>query len=179
MTTSVQVLQYIKSEMPRVTSTQAMKLLYYTQAWSLVWTGRQAFSDPVIAWQYGPATLDAYQAFQNQVQPRRDLIGADLKSVVDAVIVHYGQMTAGQLRDMTHSERPWRNVYYAADGGHEARRAISLTDMKKEYTMQALKGKGPTKPQLHSAVVNQAAFEALLDRVRAEDREALDILASR
>lgn len=178
MTNSVQVLEYLKSALPGVGLTQAMKLLYYTQAWSLAWTGREAFSDPVIAWQYGPATLNAFQSFRGVI-PQQHGLDPELRATVDSVVKHYGHMPAWQLRDLSHSEQPWRGAYYSLDGGHEAGKPISLTDMKREYTMQALKGVGPTKPSMGAAIVDQAEFEKLLNRVRTEDREALDALASR
>lgn len=178
MTTSIQVLQYIKSAMPHVNNTQAMKLLYYTQGWSLTWTGEEAFSDPVIAWQFGPAVLSAYQAFPH-VQPRRDCVNPGVRTIVDAVIGHYGHMSAANLRDLSHSESPWIKAFNAPDGGHEARKPISATDMKKEFTMQSIKGQGPTKPMTAGRIMEKSKFDKLLGRIRSEDREALDALASR
>jgi len=180
MTTSLQVLSYLKAVMPEINNTQAMKLLYYSQAWSLTWTGRRAFSDPVIAWQFGPAIMRAHNTFL-RVRARSYCLDQtpEVKATVDSVLRYYGHMSASELRDLSHSESPWKNAYNAADGGHEARNAISEKDMKREYTMQAMNGLGPTKPRSEDAVVGRSKFEAILDKVRAEDREALDILATR
>lgn len=178
MTTSVDVLQYIKFALPEVSVTKAMKLVYYTQAWSLAWTGQDAFSDPVVAWQYGPTTELAYKNFTATV-PRTDGISAELKSVIDAIIGYYNPFTATQLVDRTHSESPWKKTFNSLSGGHEAGRAIAPTDMKKEYTMQALKGVGPTRPSFEAAIIDDEKFEVLLSKIRTERREALDLLASR
>lgn len=178
MTTSVDVLQYIKFALPEVSVTKAMKLVYYTQAWSLAWTGQDAFSDPVVAWQYGPTTELAYKNFTATV-PRSDGISAELKSVVDAIVGYYNQFTATQLVDRTHSESPWKKTFNSLSGGHEAGSAIAPTDMKKEYTMQALKGEGPTRPSFDAAIIGDEKFEKLLSKIRTERREALDLLASR
>lgn len=178
MTTSVDLLQYIKFALPEVSVTKAMKLVYYTQAWSLAWTGQDAFSDPVVAWQYGPATELAYKHFTATV-PRSDSISAELKSVVDAIIGYYNPFTATQLVDRTHSESPWKKTFHSLSGGHEAGRAIAPTDMKMEYTMQALKGEGPTRPSFDAAIIDDEKFENLLSKIRTERREALDLLASR
>lgn len=178
MTTSVDVLQYIKFALPEVSVTKAMKLVYYTQAWSLAWTGQDAFSDPVVAWQYGPTTELAYKNFTATV-PRSDGISAELKSVIDAIIGYYNPFTATQLVDRTHSESPWKKTFNSLSGGHEAGRAIAPTDMKKEYTMQALKGVGPTRPSFEAAIIDDEKFEVLLSKIRTERREALDLLASR
>jgi uncharacterized phage-associated protein len=50
----VEVALYILSKQGPMTGTKLAKLLYYSQAWHLVWHGEPLFGDRIEAWAGGP-----------------------------------------------------------------------------------------------------------------------------
>lgn len=178
MTDSIDVLKYIKSQLPSVTKTKALKLLYYAQAWSLVWDGRRLFPEDVRAWQYGPVEPNAFVHFDG-TSANADAVPKRTKEVTDAVLQYYGSRSAKELTAMTHSERPWSDAYEGPDGGHAKGNLISESAMTREYTEQSLRGGGPRKPGACAVDARAADVDRLLNRARANWRETLDILANR
>lgn len=98
-----------------ITNMQLQKLLYYVQGWSLAEFQRPAFKDRIEAWQHGPVVPEVYRQYKASEAfpltpvhiPPGDLDAHDRK-LVDWVMSYYGQFSASRLRDMTHTERPWR-----------------------------------------------------------------------
>ena len=178
MTNSIDVLNYIKSQLPDVAKTKALKLLYYAQAWSLVWDGRKLFPEDFRAWQYGPVEPNAF-FHSDGTSANADAVPKRAKEVTDAVLRHYGSLSAKELTAMTHSERPWAEAYEGPDGGHAKGRIISESAITREYTEQSLRGEGPRKPGGYAVDARAADVDRLLNQARADWRETLDILANR
>ena len=178
MTNSIDVLNYIKSQLPDVAKTKALKLLYYAQAWSLVWDGRKLFPEDFRAWQYGPVEPNAFFHFDG-TSANADAVPKRAKEVTDAVLRHYGSLSAKELTAMTHSERPWAEAYEGPDGGHAKGRIISESAITREYTEQSLRGKGPRKPGAYAVDARASDVDRLLNQARVDWRETLDILANR
>ena len=96
------------------------KLVYYAQGFRLALVGLPLFDDPIEAWEHGPVVPSLYHAFK---QHRAESIprpedGIDLeryppevKELLDEVYSVFGQFSATKLRNMTHSEPPWREAY--------------------------------------------------------------------
>ena len=47
-----------------ITNLKMQKLLYYAQAWHLVYFKKPLFCDSIKAWSFGPIATDAYYAFK-------------------------------------------------------------------------------------------------------------------
>lgn len=178
MTRSIDVLGYIKATVPGVEKTKALKLLYYSQGWSLAWNGAKIFPEKLEAWQYGPVERDSYYRFE-QVEASGAGLDESTKRIVDAVIEHYSRFSSSALSAMTHDESPWREAYYAPDGGHLRGKKISETAMKREYTSQSIRGEGPRRPVGDMTSASAAAVEELLTKASIDWRETLDLLAAR
>ncbi|MCC7491615.1 MAG: DUF4065 domain-containing protein [Fimbriimonadaceae bacterium] len=92
------------------------KLVYYAQAWSLVWDERPLFEEPIQAWANGPVVPVLFEAHRGQFEvnewPRGVAANLDTtaRETIDAVLEHYGGWTAQQLSDLAHSEDPWREA---------------------------------------------------------------------
>jgi uncharacterized phage-associated protein len=98
-----------------MTTMKLQKLAYYSYAWHLVWTNESLFREKFRAWENGPV---CYELFDNH---RRMFMIADStlpngdahkleefeKQSVDRVLRDYGDLSGGQLSDLTHNESPW------------------------------------------------------------------------
>ena len=62
MCTSLDVAAYILTKKHRLTAVKLQKLVYYCQAWSLVWDEKPLFRDRIEAWASGPVVKGLYLA---------------------------------------------------------------------------------------------------------------------
>ncbi|HUX44659.1 MAG TPA: type II toxin-antitoxin system antitoxin SocA domain-containing protein [Terracidiphilus sp.] len=110
------VAAYIISKVRNVDAMKLQKLLYYAQAWSLVWDKRPLFSSTVEAWANGPVVREVFKAYQGQykiAEPRfgnKDGLNPNEKQTVDAILKFYGPKTGFYLSQLTHRERPWMDA---------------------------------------------------------------------
>lgn len=101
-----------------ITNLKAQKLLYYAQGVLLARTGKPLFEDDFVAWQHGPVIPDLYRELKSfgssQIKLDDDLdldIFSDQQmDLLISVYKTYGQFSAWKLRDMTHSESPWKDA---------------------------------------------------------------------
>jgi len=105
-----------------LTQMKVMKLLYYVQGTNLAVYNKKAFSDDVLAWKYGPAV----EAVHTRFAGKRGIVGvitaedlsdykeiednSELSTVVHAVQDAFGDKSAIELMNQTHSERPWKET---------------------------------------------------------------------
>ncbi len=107
------VAAYILRAHGRMTTMKLQKLVYYSQAWSLVWDERPMFKERIQAWANGPVAPDLYRRHQGLFKVSKwplgkpETLSQDARDTVDAVLRFYGDKTAQYLSDLTHSERPW------------------------------------------------------------------------
>lgn len=92
------------------------KLLFYSQAVSLVINKKALFNEPIEAWDYGPVirkVYNTYKTYDQQIPKIDDTISIDTKDVemIDIALGYYGSMTGTQLINLTHSEKPWKDAY--------------------------------------------------------------------
>lgn len=124
MTTSLDVAKYFlwrahNEAGEGITQLKLYKLVYYAQAWSLVFRGKSLFEGEVQAWSHGaiPVSLrPVFQVFGDEPIPpdylayfspsKLSLEESELK-VLDAVFTCYGSLTPGHLRNLSHAEQPW------------------------------------------------------------------------
>lgn len=115
------------------------KLVYYCQAWSLVWDGQALFEDPVEAWANGPVVDTLYLEHKGQFMvtswPRGkpENLSTSERETIDAVIDTYAKFTPAQLSELTHREDPWRNARGDLAAGESSRAVITHAAMAKYY----------------------------------------------
>lgn len=110
------VAAYILQKQGEMTAMKLQKLVYYSQAWSVVWDERPLFNEKIAAWVNGPVVPLLYQAhrgcywvgMQNLPQGNTNALDAEQRETIDAVLAFYGDKTAQWLSDLTHQEHPWR-----------------------------------------------------------------------
>ena len=134
------VVKYILEKTGPISAMKLQKLVYYSQAWSLVWDERPMFSEKIQAWANGPVLPSLYEFHRGEFQvaswPRGDAANLDNDAceTIDAVIKHYGKKTAQALSDLTHREDPWINARKGIADGERGNAEISLGDMEEYYS---------------------------------------------
>jgi len=113
------VAAYVQLKRGPMTTWKLQKLLYYSQAWHLVWDEQPLFPERIEAWANGPVVVDVYRKHKGRFTlDLRDLNGegdpekldASERGTVDAVLRNYGDLDGRKLSHLTHAEDPWRRA---------------------------------------------------------------------
>ena len=133
------VAAHIIEKLRSIDAMKLQKLLYYSQAWSLVWDGRPLFPSKIEAWANGPVVREVFKTYQGQYKISTAIAGnkAALKQVeketIDAVINFYGKKTGFYLSELTHQERPWQDARKGLAPGALGDREITKAAMSEYY----------------------------------------------
>jgi uncharacterized phage-associated protein len=141
------VAKYILEQRGSMTTMKLQKLLYYCQAWHLVRGDAPLFTDEIQAWAAGPVVRSVFAMHRGRytVGPA-DLgdsadssqLSDDEKKTILKVLDRYGHMTAAQLSDLSHSERPWIEARSGLGPTDRGEATISPSVMADYYTALAL-----------------------------------------
>lgn len=122
---------------------KAQKLLYYAQGYFLALWEKKIFSEPIEAWDYGPAVRTLHDNWKDIKGPmlpkdvfkkaRRNsqdttLAALEAKALLMVVSEMFRNYSGKDLANKTHQERPWIEAY---DRFRE-RSAVSLTPSKSD-----------------------------------------------
>jgi uncharacterized phage-associated protein len=100
----------------KIVAIKLHKLLYYSQAWSLVWDERPLFNARIEAWANGPVVPAVYRVHRGNYfvtewpYGDRHALTSDEQGTVDAVLAKYGNKSSQWLSELTHREMPWINA---------------------------------------------------------------------
>ncbi len=107
------------------------KLVYYSQAWSLVWDERPIFDEPIEAWAGGPVVRTLFNAHQGEFivdkEPRGNAEALDqaARETIDAILNAYGDKTGnGSATSPTASSRGRPRVLVLRMGRAERERSL-------------------------------------------------------
>ena len=75
MKRAVDVAAYILEKCGRMSTWRLQKLLYYCQAWHLVWADRPLFPERIEAWANGPVVREVYERHKGKFQVSKMGIG--------------------------------------------------------------------------------------------------------
>ena len=137
------VAEYILRSRGDMTAMKLQKLVYYAQAWSLVWDERPLFNERIEAWANGPVCRSLYADHYRQfsVSPGTLVTGQPqlddrARATIDAVLEFYGDKSAQWLSDLTHLEAPWIRARERAGvaEGEASTEEVSLADMHEYYS---------------------------------------------
>ena len=110
---------YILGKTGPISAMKLQKLIYYSQAWSLVWDDKPLFDEKIEAWASGPVVRQLYEKHRGKFGVEsKDFQGLQSKSglvdfqkeTIDTVLSSYGSKNAQWLSDQTHSEIPWQKA---------------------------------------------------------------------
>ncbi len=118
------------------------KLLYYCQAWNLVWEEKPLFKEKIEAWANGPVIRELFNFHRGMYQISRkdfplgnaDRLSSNQKETVESVLNFYGNRSAQWLIDQTHSEKPWRSARKGLSSNERGDVEIGLDDMEDYYS---------------------------------------------
>jgi uncharacterized phage-associated protein len=139
MTNVFDVAVYILAQKGGMTAWKLQKLVYYSQAWSLVWDDRALFPERIEAWANGPVCVPLYEKHKGEFQistlQKGDstVLSKDQRETIDAVIKHYGNFSAQYLSELTHAERPWKEARKGLKPGERGNHRITLDSMAEYY----------------------------------------------
>jgi uncharacterized phage-associated protein len=140
MTTVHDVAAYILKKNGEMTAMKLQKLVYYSQAWSLVWDERPLFPERVEAWTNGPVVPELYRVHKGQFRlsswptGNPEALTPENRQTVDAVIEYYGDKSSQWLSDLTHREAPWLEARKGLAPGDPGQKEISHASMAEYYT---------------------------------------------
>ena len=140
MASAHDVAAYVLGKAGEMTTMKLQKLVYYSQAWSLVWDEQPLFAEPIQAWANGPVIPALYQVHKGQFriaswpkgQPEK--LTATQRETVDAVLAFYGPKSSQWLSDLTHREAPWLEARRGVEPGAASDRVISTASMAEYYS---------------------------------------------
>jgi uncharacterized phage-associated protein len=132
------VAAYILKKIGPMTTMKLQKLVYYSQAWSLVWDEKPLFKESIKAWANGPVIRELFNYHRGQYTISSVLIGnpdilaPEQKETIDAVIDYYGDKSSQWLIDLTHAETPWRIARAGTPENERGNKTVGL-DVIAEY----------------------------------------------
>lgn len=115
------------------------KLVYYCQAWHLVWEDAPLYQARIEAWANGPVIRKLYAHHRGKYRVSswewgnaRNL-SAEEASTVDRVVEYYNKYDGWQLAQITHNERPWIAARGGLPPGEPGNREITTESMRDYY----------------------------------------------
>ncbi|HEV3156606.1 MAG TPA: type II toxin-antitoxin system antitoxin SocA domain-containing protein [Candidatus Baltobacteraceae bacterium] len=133
------VAEYILKNRGSMPAMKLQKLVYYAQAWSLVWDERPLFLSELEAWADGPVSPEVYKTHRGNftvttVDGDASSLDADARKTVDAVLDFYGGKSSQWLSDLTHTEQPWLDARGSLSPGARSNKTITKESMKTFYS---------------------------------------------
>ena len=134
------VAKYILKKQGKLSTLELQKLCYYSQAWHYTWTEKRLIKEEFQAWRNGPVCPKLFYEHRGKFMIAADEIGgddeelsADAKDSIDIVLEHYGNLSGDELRDLTHSESPWKDARGDLPDDAQCTNEITLESMGKYY----------------------------------------------
>lgn len=139
---AVELAKYIIRKMyekgQKINHLKLQKLLYYVQAWHLVYTNEPLINEDFEAWLHGPVLRKVWDYYKRYsimfdelpCEEIKDIgLTEEQKEIIDDVLDEYGSKSAYYLECLTHVEDPWKEA--RAKGENTP---ISLDTMKNYYS---------------------------------------------
>ena len=113
-----------------ISNLKLQKLVYYAQGFHLALYDKLLFSEPIEAWTHGPVVPALYRKYKDfgagaiPIPQDMDFSIYDerTKELLDDIFNVFGQFSAWKLRNMTHTEPPWKDASNCSDNliSHES-----------------------------------------------------------
>lgn len=151
---SILLSEYILQKGGPMSHLKLQKLLYYIEGFHLAYFDHSLIEDNFEAWLHGPVSrkvydsLKGYSVLYTAVEYKKEegkdepsavlpkLVTEDQLEAINDVIEEYGELTASQLENLTHSEAPWIEARRGYNYGNKCHELILKTTMQKAYKTQ-------------------------------------------
>ena len=138
---AIDVADYILQKHGAMSAMKLQKLVYYSQAWHLVWEDEELFSEEIQAWANGPVVPVLYKLHAGAFILMAGFFNGDISKILQAsqdainrVLEFYGDKNSQWLSDLTHMEDPWKNAREGLAPGERGNKVISLASMSEYYS---------------------------------------------
>jgi uncharacterized phage-associated protein len=133
------VAAFILQQRGEMTAMKLQKLVYYSQAWSLVWDESPLFDEPIEAWANGPVVRALYMRHQGDFMIKRwvgdpDKLTDNQRDTIEKVLEFYGEMSSQALSNLTHQEAPWAEARMGLSPTDRSSRTITHAAMVEYYS---------------------------------------------
>jgi uncharacterized phage-associated protein len=137
------VAAYILLRAGSMSAMKLQKLVYYSQAWHLVWDEKPLFDEAIEAWANGPVVPALYRQHRGLFTLAEwrsgdpDALTRSQRETVDLVLSAYGKYSAQQLSELTHRELPWIEARRGLGPTERSQRVINPQVMQDYYSAVA------------------------------------------
>jgi len=138
---AIDVADYVLQKLGAMSAMKLQKLVYYCQAWHLVWEDKELFYEEIQAWANGPVVPDLYNRHHGFFSLSPGFFQGDIsalvpksKDAIDRVLKFYGDKDAQWLSDLTHMEQPWIIARAGLAEGERGSSVISTESMSEYYS---------------------------------------------
>ena len=138
---AIDVADYILEKNSTMSAMKLQKLVYYAQAWHLVWEDKPLFNEQIEAWANGPVVPHLYKLHHGSFSLTPKFFNGDTsripkqsKDVIDKVLKFYGKKDAQWLSDLTHMEEPWKLARAGLSDGERGDSIITIESMAEYYS---------------------------------------------
>lgn len=134
------VAKYILAEQDSITTMKLQKLVYYCQAWALVWDEKPLFPEQIQAWASGPVVPELYNIHRGKFEIDSLSVGNKSKlkryerETIDSVLSYYGSKEAQWLSDLSHLEKPWKQTRKGRKPGENCTKEITHAAIAEYYS---------------------------------------------
>ena len=90
-----------------ITNMKLQKLLFYAQSAFLAIKGVPLFNNNILAWEHGPVIPEIYDKFK--INGNKGITEYNENLLIDVYNL-FGEYSAWGLRNLTHSENPWKTT---------------------------------------------------------------------
>ncbi len=116
------------------------QLLYYCQAWSLVWDKKPLFKEKIRAWPNGPVVKEIYEIYEGNcfvtawTEGEISRLNKTQRETIDSVIKYYGTKDFQWLSDLIHKEEPWKKARLGLKLFQPSNKIITHASMMEYYS---------------------------------------------
>lgn len=150
------ITDYLNSKGVSVSPKKLQKLVYYVEAWHLVYFDSELIEENFEAWVHGPVVPELYQDLKQFGYNNLKVINDELDSseerikkvakdnnltddqmeLIFSVLNKYGTLSSFELEMLTHSEQPWIEARKDIPPHERCTNIISKSRMKEFYSAQ-------------------------------------------
>jgi uncharacterized phage-associated protein len=141
MARAIDVADYILERLGPMSAMKLQKLVYYAQAWALVWTEKALFVEEIEAWANGPVVRELYNLHRGEFRLEPGFfkgnpadLSPDQQDVIGRVLGFYGDKDPQWLSNLTHMEAPWLQARKGLADGERGETVISKEALLEYYS---------------------------------------------
>lgn len=140
------VAEYVLAKTGYVSTMKLQKLVFYSQAYSLVAFDEPLFSNDFEAWTNGPVCPQLFQAHRGLfiigegdlgIEGHPDKVTGKKAECVERVLSALGQLNGKKLSELTHAEEPWLEARDGCADGDRCNNVITKKSMREYYGSSA------------------------------------------